>query len=190
MQSRSGIMARPVAAHLGVATALLVTFAGMRAAVAEELEYRVKAEFIERFTHFIEWPPSAFPSPTSPFFLCVVGETPMTSYLAALARRRRIKDRPVVLQTLKPAADLSACHLVFIGADERPYLKKILDGIDGLPIVTVADSEGFGRAGVLINLLLDAQGRVGFEISSSGTKHGALLLKAQLLRLSRSEPAP
>ncbi len=150
-----------------------------------ELEARVKAEFIERFTHFIDWPPTAFAGPDAPFVLCVVGRTPVANYLDALAHTRTIKDRRVQLRRPAPSGDLSACHLVFIAPDERPRLKQILDAVDGRPIVTVADSEGFGRAGVLINLVLDSEGRVRFEISPAGARRSALTLNAQLLRLSR-----
>lgn len=190
MRRRSSSVVWRTDAHLGVALVLVIVTLAAARADGEELEYRVKAEFIERFTHFIEWPPSAFPSPSAPFVVCIVGHTPVTVYLAALAQHRRIKDRPVALRELRASSDLSACHLAFIAADERPYLKKILAGVEGLPIVTVADSAGFGRAGVLINLLLDAEGRIEFEISSTSARHSALLLKAQLLRLSRTEPSP
>jgi hypothetical protein len=185
-----GNCAQRAAARLAIAAlALAIALPQARAATGDELEYPVKAEFIERFTHFIDWPPSAFAGPDSPFILCVLGETPMSDYLERLAQRRRIKGRPVQLRRLKTAADLSQCHLVFIAADERAHLKQILARVEGRPIVTVADSEGFSRAGVLINLMLDAQGRVGFEISSASARRTALTLNAQLLKLSHVSPS-
>lgn len=185
---RIGMVARRAAARLAFAALVVVEMPPARAATGD-LEYPVKAEFIERFTHFIDWPPSAFAGPQSPFILCVIGETPLGGYLEQLAQHRRIKGRPVELRRMKPTADLSQCHLVFIAADERAHLKQILAAVQGRPIVTVADSEGFGRAGVLINLMLDAEGRVGFEISSAGAKRTALTLNAQLLKLSRLSPS-
>src|SRR4051812_821319 len=184
-RGRAGIVAIGAAA---LAVAAIALFAALPAA-ADELEYPVKAEFIERFTHFIEWPPSAFASPDARFILCVVGETPLTAYLERLAARRRIKERPVELRMLKPNADPSACHLAFLAGDVRPYLKQILARVQGRPIVTVADSEGFARAGVLINLVLDPEGRVSFEISPHGARSTALTLNAQLLKLAHLSPS-
>jgi len=190
MDGAAGIVAMRAAARLGVAAAAFaVALPATPHAFADELEYPVKAEFIERFTHFIEWPASAFEGPDAPFVLCVVGETPMAQYLQRLAEHRRIKSRQVELRALKPNADLSACHLLFIAADARPYLKQILARVEGRPIVTVADSEGFARAGVLINLLLDPEGRVRFEISPHGARRCALTLNAQLLKLARLSPS-
>jgi len=197
MRRRTGRLARHLRrAIAGLGVASILTFLAPALAVvapapvhagSDDLEYRVKAEFIERFTHFIEWPPTAFAGPDAPFVLCVVGRTPVTGYLEAMARVRRIRDRRVELRRLGPTAELSACHLVFIASDERAYLKQILARVAGRPIVTVADSEGFGRAGVLINLVLDGEGRVRFEISAAGARQSALTLNAQLLRLSRPD---
>lgn len=188
MRGRAGMIARRVrraVASVGLALAVAAMPASARAG-GDALEYRVKAEFVERFTRFIEWPPTAFAGPDAPFVLCVVGRTPVTGFLEALAQSRRIKDRRVELRRLAPNADLSGCHLVFIASEERPWLKQILARVAGHPIVTVADSEGFGRAGVLINLVVDDEGRVRFEISPAGARQSALTLNAQLLRLSHA----
>jgi hypothetical protein len=40
---------------------------------ASELEHQVKAEFMERFTRFIDWPEESFPTPDAPFVFCTVG---------------------------------------------------------------------------------------------------------------------
>ena len=89
MRRRTGRLARHLRraiAGLGVAS-ILTLLAPALAVVApapvhaggDDLEYRVKAEFIERFTHFIEWPPTAFAGPDAPFVLCVVGDTPVAA---------------------------------------------------------------------------------------------------------------
>ena len=176
---------RHTAARVAVAVLIIVGVPASLRAGPPELEYAVKAEFIERFTHFIDWPAAVLGPSDAPFVLCVVGESPLLPYLEAIANARRIKNRRVELRRLKPSGDFSACHLLYIAADERQQLKLILGHTDGLPIVTVADTEGFGRAGVLINLELDAEGRIGFEISSRGARKSALTFNAQLLRLAR-----
>ena len=127
-------------------------------ALGDELEYPVKAEYIERFTHFIEWPPTAFEGPDAPLRPVRHRRYPADRAPRAARRAPPPQGAPVELRALPPNADVSACHLVFIAADERPYLKQILSRVEGRPIVTVADSQGFARAGVLINLLRDGKG--------------------------------
>jgi hypothetical protein len=191
MRPRAGFHARSVqraVADVALAAAFVVAAPVAADASSDDLEYRVKAEFVERFTRFIDWPPGAFAGGDAPFALCVVGETPVAPYLERMARARRIKDRLVELRRVKPGSDLSSCHVVFIAADERDRLRQILAAVAGRPILTIADAEGFGHAGVLINLVLDDQGRVRFEISSRVARRTALTLNAQLLRLSRQVP--
>jgi len=153
--------------------------------VADELEYPVKVEFIERFTRFISWPSEAFHGPDAPFTLCVLGESAISPYLERLARERRLKDRRVEVKRLKSADELPACHLAFIAAGERPRLKQILTHSSGRPVLTVGDAEGFAKEGVIINLFLDEEGHVRFEISPGELRKSGLKASAQLLRLAR-----
>jgi hypothetical protein len=167
----------------GAAVALVCALYG--AALADELEYPVKVEFIERFTRFIVWPAEAFRGADGPFTLCVLGDTPAAPWLEHLARERRIQDRRVDYRRTKPSDDLGACNLLFLAAGERPRLKQVLQRVSGKPVLTVGDSEGFAREGVIINLFLDENGHVRFEMSSAELRKSGLKVSAQLLRLAR-----
>jgi hypothetical protein len=163
---------------------ILAIAAACPPAGADELEYSVKAQVIERFTRFIDWPAQSFAGPDAPFVLCTIGSSPIDPYLERVAQRR-VKERRTELRRLKAGADAGGCHLVFIAPSERPRLKQILAKVSGKPIVTVGDSDGFAREGVLINLTLDEDGHVRFEISSSELRKSGLNVSAQLLRLAR-----
>lgn len=45
-------------------------------AQAQAQEYSLKAALLSKFGLYVEWPSSAFSSPTSPINLCVAGEDP------------------------------------------------------------------------------------------------------------------
>src|SRR6185295_16921977 len=53
----------------------------LAAAGAAEPEYAVKAAYLVKFPFFVEWPASAFASPTAPLVLCVIGDDPFGSLL-------------------------------------------------------------------------------------------------------------
>ena len=152
---------------------------------AGELEYSVKVEFIERFTRFITWPAEAFRGTDAPFTLCVTGESGMVPHFERLARERRLQDRRVELKRPRISDELASCHLLFIAASERSRLKQIIAHVSGHPVLTVADSDGFAQGGVIINLFLDEDGHVRFEISSAELRKSGLKVSAQLLRLAR-----
>ena len=43
---------------------------------ADLKESEVKAAFLLNFTRFVDWPPSAFESATSPLTICILGDDP------------------------------------------------------------------------------------------------------------------
>ena len=86
------------------------------AAPAGVLEDQVRAEFIERFTRFVDWPAAALPA-GGRFRVCVVGVSPVTPFLTEIAGERPIKDRPADVVTLARPFAVDGCHLLLIGAD-------------------------------------------------------------------------
>jgi hypothetical protein len=164
-----------------------VVLAGLVApadAFAQPSEYAIKAEFIERFTRFVDWPESAFSAPDAPFVLCLMGENPFGDYLDRLARERKIKDRKVrLLRPAKPS-ELDACHLVFIAASESARTAAVVARTQGKPILTIADTPGLAQAGVLINFFLE-QDLVRFEINLDEVRRSGLTFSAKLLKLAR-----
>ena len=171
----------------GLLLAAVIATVAMRPAIAapaDELEYPVKAQVIERFTRFIDWPDQVFAGPDAPFVLCVVGSSPIEPYLERIAQRR-LKDRRVELRRLKPGADAGVCHLLFLAPSERSRIKQTVNKLSGKPVLTVGDTEGYAREGVLINLMLDEEGHVRFEICSTELRKSGLNVSAQLLRLAR-----
>ncbi len=181
-----GASGRRWRAKLALALTLATLSMPARASSDERLEHAIKAEVIERFTHFVDWPNEAFAGSTAPFTLCVVGDTPLLQPLQfVLARDHRIDDRHAELRQVKADGDLSGCQVAFIAASERSRLKQLVQRTAGHPILTVGDSDGFAHEGVLINLYLDEGNHVRFEICAEGVKKSGLKLSAQLLRFAR-----
>jgi YfiR/HmsC-like len=151
---------------------------------AQPSEYAIKAEFIERFTRFIDWPEDAFSGPGAPFVICVIGDNPFGDYLAHLARDRKIKDRPVWLLEPRKLSELDACHIVFIAASESGRVAAIVARVRGKPILTIGDTPGFAQGGVIINFFLERD-LVHFEINLDEARRTGLTFSTKLLKLAR-----
>lgn len=153
-------------------------------------EYALKAEFIERFTRFIEWPAGSPASDQSaPFVIGLFGRSPLRPHLERLADSRRIKGRPVVVEEVGRLDEIDACHVLFIPRSQAPSLAKIVSRTARLPVLTVGDTDGFAETGVILNFFVE-EDRLRFEINeraahSSGLKIGAPLF--QLARVIRPE---
>jgi len=186
MRRRSHLPAQLLAA--AILLIALLPSAGLSApgrATPEYSEYEVKAEFIERFTRFVAWPQSVFASADSAFVVCVWGSGPLATQLERMVARGKIKDRPARLLHVEPSDGLDGCHILFVAVAERAAVRSIMARTRGKPILSVADQPGFAEAGVLINLIIDDEGAVRFEINREAADASGLKISAKLMRLAR-----
>lgn len=166
------------------------TGAGLSSAVSRQPgEAELKAEFIERFTRFIEWPEGEPGSQSAPFIIGVIGSTPVTRHLERVARDRRFQGREARVLQIRKLGSVGRCDLVFIASTEDKRLGDILERTSGRPILTISDSPGFCERGVLINLYLE-DGYLHFEINRAEVERAGLRAEAQLLRLARIISVP
>jgi hypothetical protein len=161
---------------------------------------RRKALFIEQFTRLIDWPAAKLP-PGGRFVLCLLGSSETGTELVKLAGARRFKERAVEARRLAPesAADLSACHLIYLAGSAAARVAQVVAAVAGQPILTVGDTAGFAARGVYFNLFEETRGAdqgrfVNFEVNVPAVKRSVLAFDAQLLshgrKLDGAPPAP
>lgn len=172
-------------APLAIATAFALVCVVRSASASPEAD--LKAEFIERFTRFVDW--ETLPDTMT---LCVVGNTPITAHLEKIARRQRIKDKPARVFTVAPE-DVDGCQVVLVAGDDPDQLRAVIARTDGRPILSIAEAPGAAKAGAIINLYID-DNHIRFEINTAAAKRGRLTLRSKLLKLARivdgGRPAP
>lgn len=149
-------------------------------------EYRLKAELIERFTRFIEWPAGKLEEETV-FGICVFQSNPFGLALEEIVSSRRIKNRPADIQVIARVTEIEPCRVLFIPGAASDSLDKILLRTRGKPVLTVGDTAGFGERGVLINFYLEKE-NVRFEINEGAVRKSGLEMSSRLLKLARILP--
>lgn len=170
---------------LGTAGLALAMLGCVFQAPAQVPEYKLKAELVERFTRFIEWPaPKEAPAKTQPFTICLFGASPFRAALEEMSANRKIKERPVVVTVLSAPAEVEGCHVLFLPAAQKDGLEKILVHTVARPILTVGDTEGFAERGVLVNFYT-FENAVRFEINDSAARKSGLEISSRLLKLAR-----
>ena len=147
-------------------------------------EYELKAEYVWRFTLFVDWPENQNGEASDPFLIGVVGAGPIIEYLVERTKGQHIDGRPVVVRTIDRYQDISDCEIIFITFDTDFKLTEILEFTDGRPILTVAESEGAADLGVLINLFLEAE-KVRIEINQSAVQRSGLDFGSKLFEVAR-----
>lgn len=148
-------------------------------------ENELKAAYIERFSRFIDWPSvTEVENPNQPFILGVVGDKKFSKTLEDIFENQQIKNKKVIVKYLIGNEDLSSFHLLFISGYAESKLEKILNQIQGKPILTIGDTPGFAQKGVNINLFF-SNNQLRFEINDKSLKDHSL--KASHLLLNQAK---
>jgi hypothetical protein len=149
----------------------------------ELAEARAKVILVEKLVRFVDWPTDSGPA-ERPFILGVVGRTPFGDELDEYFKRRTLKNRPVRIRYFKDAADLEACDLLFICASERDRLPALLARTRQRPILTLSESQGFTKAGVMVGMIREGD-HIGFELNLGRAKESGFRFTPGFTQLAK-----
>lgn len=144
---------------------------------------QVKAAYLYRFGAYVEWPPSAFAQPDTPFVLAVVGAERVHAELLALAAGRTVQGHRVVVQRLTPRQLPTEAHLVFFGGDLRDDAAGLLATLQGRPVLVVTDLLDGMPVGAMLNFVVTVD-RVRFEASPATAEKAGLKMSSRLLTVA------
>jgi hypothetical protein len=150
----------------------------------QSVEYPVKFAFLYNFTKFVEWPPDSFPSPDASLVICIVGDDPFSPDLERELRTRTVEGHPIEVETLRPNANLSICHIVFVPVTEKGQAGRIVKGLKGSSTLTVGETDGFEALGGIINLTVEGN-KIHFEVNLLAAERAGLKISAKLLGMAK-----
>jgi hypothetical protein len=174
-----GRLRRRVCAVIAAAGLAMGPWAGA-ASAAPSVEYVVKANYLYKFTPFVEWPASAFVGPTSPFVICVVSQDPFGDMLDQVVRGHAVGDHPITIARMAMLDPASTCHLTFVAQTARQSLPEIARVVAHRPNLVVGE-----RGGGDIQFMLQ-DGRVRFDIDQAEAQASGIVISSKLLDLSVS----
>jgi uncharacterized protein DUF4154 len=152
------------------------------------MEGQVKAAFIYNFAQFIQWPSQAFPDRDTPFTICATGD-PFEGILEKTIEGETLNGRRMVVRRVTPTDNLHGCHLLYIGRLESRRTTEVIEAAnhifaaEGIPILTVGDSDEFINVGGMIRFT-EVGHRVRFEINPDAAERVSLRLSSRLLRVA------
>jgi hypothetical protein len=154
------------------------------AAQSEPLsEYQVKAAFLFNFAKFIEWPSSNWADGNA-LVLCVVGDDPFGADLIRVVAGQSVRGQMILIRKNRFGEDLRGCHILFISDSEKAHVGQILAGLQGHPVLTVSDIDGFAQAGGVMQFVTE-QSRVRFLVNLEAASQAKLRINSKLLALAR-----
>ena len=153
---------------------------GLGAEASTLSETQVKALFLFNFTKYVEWPESAFASPTAPLTIGLLGDTELAEPLRALVSGKTVNGHPIVIEDKISADKATNCHILFLSAVEPKQLSALLPALRGQPVLAVGEHEKFTRLGGIVNFGWRDQ-KVRLEINTVTAGEARLKLSAKLL---------
>lgn len=167
--------------HIGLLTS--VAAAPIPAAAGQPLpsEYEVKAAFLYNILSFVEWPVPAGRS-TDALRVCMLGAPGAASAFDGL-NGRAVAGRKIEVVHLASFADQGRCSVLFIGSSEERTVRRIIRSLRGGGILSIGDTAGFGRQGVMINFYLD-RNKVRFEVNAAAAREAGFIISSKLLKLA------
>ncbi len=157
---------------------LFLTYPDSRAQSRETL---IKAGYIEKFTHFVEWPVSSNEKPYNDIFtIAIIGDNDISKTLNDIFLKSDSEDFGYKIVEINTIEQIKDCKILFISDSEKNNLEEILEYTNGKPILTISDSKGFGEKGVIINMFQDGN-YIRYEINRKTLNESGLIINSLLL---------
>ena len=167
-----------------LALLLLAPPAEGRAAANEgSLEYVVKAAYLYKFTPFVEWPPAAFSSPSSPFNICVLGADPFGASLDQVLAGHQVGEHAVRVRRLQAIDQPDQCQILY-AAGSKAQAMAAVNRVRGAPVLTVTE-QNLGVSGAVVQFYVK-DGHVRFALDPAAAAANGMTISAKLLALAAS----
>jgi len=146
-------------------------------------EHLLKAGFIEKFTHFVDWPASVQGGENA-MKIAILGKSRIEPALREIFTKTKNPDVSII--NITSVLEIEDCKILFISNTVTPeMLDKVLQYTKGKPVMTISDTKGYCHKGVLLNMIV-VDDYVRYEINKgvldvSGLKMSSLLLNSAII---------
>lgn len=165
-----------------VAVALLAT--GPMLALAEPTEQEVKAALIFNVARCVEWPATAFSSPSAPLVVAIIGQDAVSDALQQMLQQKFIGGHPLEVRLVHTADEARKCHVLYVASSEKGGADKLLQTLHGASTLTVSDINKFAERGGHINLVLKDR-HVRVLVNPTNVESSHLKVSSKLLSLAQ-----
>ena len=147
-------------------------------------EEQVKAAYLYNFAKFVDWPGKTW-SGSAVLLIGVAGDNALAEVLEQAVRDKKVGDRLLLVRQTDDPRELAGCNIAFLGWADLPRVKRALEVLQGIPVLTVGPAEAFTRAGGMIGLVKE-ENKIRFDINQGAAERSGLKISAKLLVLART----
>ena len=141
---------------------------------------KIKAAYINQFSHFVHWPEAGSIKNIS---ICILGTEEVSKELQPLTQLTD-NDFSIKLHKVTALGKIEHCNMLYIAKSESGNLKAVLGYVGEKPVLTISSINDFAREGGMIGFVISAS-KVRLEINPGIVKRSGLKISARLLEVSR-----
>lgn len=145
-------------------------------------EYMIKAAFIYNFTKFIVWPQQDSNSNVDSFNVCILGDNRLSAASSTI-QGKLVHGKILQIKYIKNVEKKAECEIIFFAISNTERLKKALESMKGMSILSVGDSRDFIDNGGIIGLF-ENNNKVRFDINQLAANESGLKINSRLLELA------
>lgn len=139
-------------------------------------ETQIKAVFLEKFTHLIQWPKED----NEDFVVCVLKDKAFAKALKEIYKSKSFNKRTVRVISIDKENHIPACQLLFIGKDTS-NIDNVLHLLKKRSILTVSDNKDNVSQDVMITMFLTKK-RFKYIINNKAAQEVDVKISHLLLR--------
>ncbi|MCP4575815.1 MAG: YfiR family protein [Deltaproteobacteria bacterium] len=150
---------------------------------------KISALYLYNFLLFVDWPKIAV-SHSDTIKVVIYGDPHLYEALKPMADKM-IRGKKLIVDSLTKSEDLdNSCQVLFVGHKEKPAVRGLLKKVNGKPILTVSDMEGFVHLGGMVGFkdradsLEKGKKQKRFIINLPAVRKPHLKIRSRLLRIS------
>ena len=145
------------------------------------LEYKVKAAYVYKILKFVSWPEDHNDSELQ-VVVCLLGNGNLVNILDP-EHGLPHHESNIEIKTIDADHLQTGCAVAVIGTSESWHLKKILDSVNRMNVLTISDIPEFPRRGGIIGFRIES-GKVRLEINNGQAKKSGIQLSSKLLEVA------
>ena len=146
-------------------------------------EEAVKAAYLSKIGHYVEWPARAAPPGGGRITIGIIGADEVADNLSKLSAVRDSARATLAIRRLRPGDALDGIHILYIGDAWLARSSAMVGQAGARSILVVTESEGALARGSVINFRV-ADERLRFDISLASAERSGLKISSQLLALA------
>lgn len=140
---------------------------------------QVQSAYMYHFTKYMEWPTS---KQSGDFVIAVVGDTPITSHLKAMAAAKKAGLQTIVIKQFSSVSAVTDCHMIFISADKSSQITTAVGKGKQYNALVITEKTGYAKKGAGMNFVT-VGGKARFEINESAINSNGIKVSATLSKM-------